>query len=201
MRLFLLGIVAALALGLFTNFAFAQATPAVLAGISSEYLIGPENSLQIDVYYGKGEKISQKVRVSSKGMINYPLVGEVEATGLTVSGLQDKLTSLLSKDYLVNPQVTIYIEEYSTVSVMGEVKKPGAYPIKGQLSIVELISLAEGFTKIASPNKVKVIRTNPDGSKDEKLIRVYDLMNKEGSGTENIILRSGDVVVVPESLF
>jgi polysaccharide export outer membrane protein len=169
---------------------------------STEYQIGPENSLQIDVYYGKGEKISQKVRVSSRGAITFPLIGEVDVSGLTVAQLQDKLTSLLEKDYLVNPQVTIYIEEYSTVSVMGEVKKPGAYPIKGRLTVVELISLAEGFTKIASPNKVKVIRSKPDGTKEEMTIRVYDLMNKEGgSDKDNLVLSSGDVVIVPESLF
>jgi polysaccharide export outer membrane protein len=166
----------------------------------TEYRIGAENALQIDVYYGKNEKISQKVRVSSRGVINFPLVGEVEVVGLTVSQLQDRLKGLLEKDYLVNPQVTIYIEEYSTVSIMGEVKKPGAYPIKGRLTVVELISLAEGFSKIAAPNKVKVVHTNADGTKEESVVKVYDLMNKE-SGESDRELRSGDVVIVPESLF
>ena len=165
----------------------------------SEYKIGPENLLQIDVYYGKDEKISLKLRVSTRGIINFPLVGEVKADGLTAAGLQDKLTELLEKDYLVNPQVTVYIEEYSTVSIMGEINKPGVYPIKGQLTVVELISMAEGFTKIANQNKVKVIHTKPDGSKEEMLVRVYDSMNKNGQ--DNVILRSGDVVVVPESIF
>ncbi|MBU9888966.1 MAG: polysaccharide export protein [Candidatus Omnitrophica bacterium] len=168
---------------------------------SSEYQIGPENALQIDVYYGKDEKISQKVRVSSGGVINFPLVGEVEVAGLTVAQLQDKLKQLLEKDYLVNPQVTAFIEEYSTVAIMGEVEKPGAYEIKGRLTVVELISLAEGFTKIAAPNKVKVIRTNPDGTKTETLVRVRDIMNKDSNDKESPILRSGDVVIVPESLF
>jgi polysaccharide export outer membrane protein len=177
------------------------AAPNKPASIDSEYQIGPENALQIDVYYGKGEKISQKVRVSSRGLITFPLVGEVAVSGLTVTGLQDKLTSLLEKDYLVNPQVTVFIEEYSTVSIMGEVKKPGSYPIKGRLTVVELISIAEGFTKIAAPNKVKIIRTNSDGSKEEIMVRVYDLVNKDSRDKENVVLRSGDVVMVPESIF
>ncbi|MEI8011458.1 MAG: polysaccharide biosynthesis/export family protein [Candidatus Omnitrophota bacterium] len=167
----------------------------------SEYQISSENALQIDVYYGKNEHLSQKVRVSSRGVINFPLVGEVEVTGMTVSGLQDKLKQLLDKDYLVNPQVTVYIEEYSTVSIMGEVKKPGAYPIKGRLTVVELISLAEGFTKIAAPNKVKVIHTEPDGTKKETIIPVYNIINKDASYQDEIVLRSGDIVIVPESLF
>ena len=166
-----------------------------------EYRIGTENVLQIDVYYGKGEQISQKVRVSSRGVISFPLVGDVNVLGLTVSEFQDRLTSLLAEDYLVNPQVTVFIEEYSTVSILGEVKRPGAYSLKGRLSVLELVALAEGFTKIASPNKVKVIRTNPDGTREEILVRVNDIINKDSVGQDNLVLRAGDLVVVPESLF
>jgi polysaccharide export outer membrane protein len=168
---------------------------------SNEYIIGPENSLQIDVYYGKpDDRISQKVRVSSRGLITFPLLGEVEVQGLTITQLEKKLTGLLQKDYLVNPQVTVFIEEYSTVSILGEVKKPGSYPIKGKLTVVELISLAEGFTKIASPNKVKVIRNLPDGSKKEIPVRVHDITQK-GEQKDNVQLQAGDVVIVPESFF
>ncbi len=166
-----------------------------------EYQIGTENVLQIDVYYGKGEQLSQKVRVSSRGTISFPLLGDVHVLGLTVSNLQNKLTLLLSRDYLVNPQVTVFIEEYSTVSILGEVKRPGAYPLKGQLTVLELVALSEGFTKIASPNKVKVIRTHSDGRREEILVRVNDIINKDGFGQDNLVLRAGDLVIVPESLF
>jgi len=164
------------------------------------YRIGPENLLQIDVHYGKDGVISQKVRVSSKNLITFPLVGEVDVSGLTISELEKKLYTLLERDYLVNPQVNVVIEEYSTVSVMGEVKKPGSYPIKGKLTAVEAISLAEGFTKIASPNKAKIIRTNPDGSKTEIPVRLHDIM-QGGRQKSNIDLQGGDVLVVPESMF
>lgn len=166
------------------------------------YRIGPENLLQIDVHYGKDGLISQKVRVSSKNQITFPLIGEVDVKGLTVSELEKKLYTLLEKDYLVNPQVNVVIQEYSTVTVMGEVKKPGSYPIKGKLSAVEAVSLAEGFTKIASPNGAKIIRVNPDGTKIEIRVRLYDIM-KGGRGRQksNIDLQGGDVLVVPESLF
>lgn len=171
-----------------------------LCAEETSYRIGPENLLQVDVHYGKDGVISQKVRVSSGGMINFPLVGEVKVADITTSELEKKLFDLLSKDYLVNPQVTVVIEEYSTVSIMGEVKKPGSYPIKGKLTVVELISLAEGFSKIASPNGAKVIRTNPDGSKTEIRVRISDIVNK-GRQKSNIELQAGDVVIVPESLF
>jgi len=198
-----------LSVGFFLLAAFLFFSPAAAAEnpskpeakTSNEYIIGPENSLQIDVYYGKpDDRISQKVRVSSRGLITFPLLGEVEVQGLTITQLEKKLTELLQKDYLVNPQVTVFIEEYSTVSILGEVKKPGSYPIKGKLTVVELISLAEGFTKIASPNKVKVIRNLPDGSKQEIPVRVHDITQK-GEQKDNVQLQGGDVVIVPESFF
>jgi polysaccharide export outer membrane protein len=164
------------------------------------YRIGPENLLQIDVHYGKDGLISQKVRVSSRNLITFPLVGEVNVEGLTVSELENKLYTLLEKDYLVNPQVSVVIEEYSTVSVIGEVKKPGAYPIKGKLTVVEAVSLAEGFTKIASPNRAKIVRTLDDGTKKEIPVRLSDIINGKKQ-KNNIYLQAGDVVVVPESLF
>jgi polysaccharide export outer membrane protein len=178
---------------------FAQS---IIFAAESSYRLGPENLLQIDVHYGKDGLISQKVRVSSRNLITFPLIGEVDVKGLTVSELEKKLYTLLEKDYLVNPQVNVVIEEYSTVSVMGEVKKPGSYPIKGKLTAVEAVSLAEGFTKIASPNRAKIIRTNPDGSKIEIPVRLHDIM-KGGRGRQksNIDLQGGDVLVVPESLF
>ena len=180
----------------------AENAPAVTApkNIDSEYLIGPENALQVDIYYGKGEKISQKVRVSSRGVISLPLLGEVEAAGLTVAGLQEKVTKLLAQDYLVNPQVTIYIEEYSTVSIVGEVKKPGAYPIKGKLTILGLVSTAEGFTRVAAPNKVKIIRIQPDGSVKDIPVMVSNIMGN-ASNQDNVLLQAGDVIVVPQSIF
>ena len=167
---------------------------------TSEYNIGPENNLQIDIYYGKDQKISQKIQVSSQGDIICPFIGEVHAQGLTVTGLQQKLTDMLGKDYLVNPQVIVSIEDYSTVSIIGEVKMPGLYPIKGKLTVVELISQAQGFTNIASPNKVKIIRTKSDGTKKEILVRVNDIINKHHSASSDVDLQGGDEVMVPQSI-
>jgi polysaccharide export outer membrane protein len=205
MRPFILRVVfLLLCLSSLGNSAFAEELSGAAAETSSSesstnYKIGPENALQLDIYYGKGEKISQKVRVSAGGFIQCPLIGDVEVGGLTVSEAQAKLRQLLEKDYLVNPQVTIFIEEYSTVSIVGEVKTPGVYPIKGRLTVVELISLAEGFSKIAAPNKVKVVRTHADGTKEEITVRVKDIMNKRSGDQEDVPLVSGDLVIVPES--
>ena len=112
-----------------------------------------------------------------------------------------KITYLLEKDYIVNPQVSVFIEEYSTISVMGQINKPGSFEIKGRLSVVEAISMAGGFTKIASPNGVKVIRTNQDGSKETIQVKVNDIINNRGKESDDILLQAGDIVTVPESFF
>ena len=168
--------------------------------LSGEYRIGPENALLIEVYYGRDKNLSRKVRVSSGGLITFPLLGTVKVRGMTISELEEKLTELLEKDYLVNPQVSIFIEEYSTVSILGQVEEPGTYPIKGKLSLLELISTAKGFTKIANPDGVKIIRTNPDGSKETILVRVKDILNR-GKEHDDVQLEPGDIVIVPESFF
>lgn len=164
------------------------------------YEIGPENALLINVYYGRDKNLERKVRVASDGYITFPLLGKVEVMGLTISDLENKLTELLGEDYLVNPQVSVYIEEYSTVAILGQVKEPGSFEIKGKLTVVELISMAGGFTKIADTNNVKVIRTEPEGSKRTISVRVNDIINK-GKEDEDIKLKPKDIVTVGESFF
>lgn len=164
------------------------------------YAIGPENVLIIDVYYGRDKEMQRKARVSSQGYITFPLLGEVKVAGLTIAELEKELTRLLEKDYLVNPQVSVFIEEYSTVSILGQVKEPGSFEIKGKLTVIELISLAGGFTKIADRNNVRVMRTRPDGTKDTIRVKADDVINR-GREEDNLQLQPDDIVTVPESFF
>lgn len=165
-----------------------------------EYRIGPENILQIDVFYGKPETLSKRVRVSPRGIITFPLLGEVKIEDLTVSEAKEKLAYLLKKDFFVNPQVFIFVKEHSQVFIMGEIEEEGAYPLEGNLTVIELISLAGGFTEIASPNRVRIIRTLPDGSKKEIMVRAHDAIHR-GKKEAHILLEPGDMVIVPESFF
>ena len=170
------------------------------SAINDEYKIGPENALLINVYYGRDKNLERKVRVSSDGYISFPLLGKVKVEGLSVSELENELTYLLGEDYLVNPQVSVYIEEYSTVSILGQVDEPGTFEIKGKLTVVELISKAGGFTKIADTNNVKIIRAREDGTRTTIPVRVNDIINR-GKEDEDIQLRPGDIVTVGESFF
>lgn len=162
-----------------------------------EYLIGSQDALIIKVY--EEPELDREVRVSSNGEISFPLLGKVKVAGLTVSQLEDKLTELLGKDYLVKPQVTVFIEEYSTISVFGKVNKPGSFPLKGNLTVLEAISLAEGLAKTAAPNKTKIIRIE-NGEEKTIYVRIADI-TKRGDKSKDVYLKAGDIVIVPESFF
>lgn len=163
---------------------------------AQDYRLGPDDVLEITVYREK--ELDRKVRISSDGYMSFPLLGKVKAGNLTVSELENNLIMGLKK-YLKNPQVTVFISQYSTITVSGQVKKPGSYPLKGRLTVIEAISLAGGFTKIAAKNKVKVMRLE---NNEEKTILVkVASINKRGDKLEDVSLKRGDIVFVPESLF
>jgi polysaccharide export outer membrane protein len=160
---------------------------------SHDYRLGPNDVLEITVYREK--ELDRKVRVSSNGFISLPLIGKIKAEGLTVPELEQRITKKL-KRYLKKPQVTVFIKEYSTITVLGEVDKPGAYPLKGEVTVIEAIGLAGGFTEFSAENDVKVIRTE-NGERKIITVRVADIGEK-GDKTQDIILKRGDVVYVPE---
>ncbi|MFH1776616.1 MAG: polysaccharide biosynthesis/export family protein [Candidatus Omnitrophota bacterium] len=163
---------------------------------AEDYLIGPDDVLGISVY--REEELDRKVRVSSDGYFSFPLIGQVKADGMSVSVLKVAMEQMLKK-YIKNPQVNIFIEEYSTITVTGQVKSPGAYPLKGELSVVEVIGMAGGFTKIAAQNNVKIMRIENNEKKTIR-VKVADI-NKTGDKTKDVPLQRGDIIFVPESLF
>lgn len=167
-----------------------------LYSLAQDYHLGPDDALKITVY--REDELEREVRVSSDGYISFPLLGKVKAEGLTVSELENRLTEGL-KRYLKKPQVTVFIQEYSTITVTGQVRKPDSYPLRGELTVIEAIGLAGGFTKIASRNNVKVMRIE-NGEKKTITVRVADI-SKKGDKTKDISLKRGDIVFVPESLF
>ena len=165
------------------------------SGLAGEYRIGANDVLDITVY-GE-EALTQEVRVTTNGHITYPLLGRIRASGLSVTELEDSIRRSLAKDYIRNPQVKVFVKEFSNVYVFGQVKEPGPYLFKGGMTILQAITTAGGFTKIANPRKVRVVRTH-DGDRQVLNINVSEITKGE---KEDIILRPGDTVVVPESFF
>lgn len=181
-----------LAMFLFSANAFAQ---------GAKYRLQPSDVLNITVH-GQPD-LTTKTRVSSDGFISFPLLGKVKTAGLTAQELEENLKSALEKDYLVSAQVLVFIEEYHPrqVSVVGEVKKPGKFdmPLEKDMTLMEAIAMAEGFTKDAYIKTIKIVRSE-DGKEKTIIVDARDITVK-GQKDKDIVLQPDDVVVVPESFF
>jgi len=160
-------------------------------------VIGPGNVLDINVL-GESE-LSLPVLVTEAGTISYPLLGEVSVAGFTPMKLERRLEELLAENYLVSPRVTIFIREYGKISVLGQIKKPGSYQYREQLTVTGAIALGGGLTDIADPNDTQVIRSE-DGGKKVMRVRLKDIL-EGGEEEDDVVLRPGDIVFVPESYF
>jgi polysaccharide export outer membrane protein len=143
------------------------------------------------------EDLNRRVRVSEEGKISLPYLGEVEVQGLTKSDLEKKLGQLLQEKYMQNPQVTVVIVEYQSrrVFLVGAVKSPGPYELKGRLTLLKLISQAGGLNPDAG-NEVIIMRQLPDGIRDALKVSVEDLLVKADPSLD-IPLQPDDVISVP----
>jgi polysaccharide export outer membrane protein len=167
--------------------------PAAPVPIASDYVIGPEDLLQISVW--KNDSLSRQLPVRPDGKVSMPLLHDIQASGLTPMQLRDKIAAALA-EFMPNPEVSVTVLEVRSyrVSVLGEVQRPGVLQLKAPTTVLEAIALAGGFRDFASPSKIVIFRKNGHGT--EKLRFNYN--RAVGSATEeNLPLRSGDVVVVP----
>ncbi len=158
--------------------------------------LGPGDLVEVRVFQEPDH--SGIWRVSPEGTIDYPLCGKVELTGRTTSTAADSLRECLTR-YLRRPQVSVLIREYNSkkIFVFGEVQKPGTFPHEGEMTIIQAITLAGGFTKLAAKNSTNVTRI-VEGQERKIRVPVEDI----GVGREkNFLLQPGDIVFVPESFF
>lgn len=166
-----------------------------VSGFMEEYRIGGNDILEITVY-GEDD-LTQEVRVTNSGFISYPLLGRIEVAGMSVVELEDYIRAALAKDYIRNPQVRVFVKEFSNVYVFGHVKEPGPYLFKGGMTVLQAITTAGGFTRIANQRKVRIVRMHGD-EREVIYVNVGDITKGD---QEDILLQPGDTVVVPESFF
>jgi polysaccharide export outer membrane protein len=174
----------------------ATAPPQAAAPIPiTDYVIGPEDMLQITVW--KNESLSRALPVRPDGKISLPLLHDVQAAGLTPMQLQEKLAIALG-EFMPNPEVSVTVTDVRSyrVSVLGEVQRPGVLQLKSDTTVLEAIALAGGFRDFASPGKIMILRKNGDGQA-QKIPFNYNRVVKDNRGEGNVTLKSGDVVVVP----
>ncbi len=159
---------------------------------------------EIDVQVYREPELSGLFKLGAAGEIRHSLIGVVPLAGQTVAGAEAELTRRLGKDYLVNPRVIVKLAatQGAQVVVLGEVKKPGVYPLPfGEpLTLLQAIAGAGGFTDLASPDRVSLVRRLPDGGQTTLKIRVSDLLGGKGRQPD-VPLEPNDVIMVPQVFF
>jgi polysaccharide export outer membrane protein len=162
---------------------------------SEDYVIGPEDVLEINVW--DNADLSGKFAVSQDGLINYHLIGEVKAAGFTEGDLGKRITQDLADGYIVNPQVSVRVIEYRSqkVFIVGEVFKPGTYYLTKKTTLVEAISMAGGPTKDADREVIIVRRGEESG--DQLSVDLRSAL--EGDLSQNIYVQNDDSIFVPKA--
>jgi polysaccharide export outer membrane protein len=158
-----------------------------------EYRIGREDVLEVVVWHEP--ELTRVVPVRPDGKISLPLAGEVEAAGKTPAELQQGLSKMLSP-FIRDTAVAVLVREINgtRVFVLGEVTRPGGFPLRGPMSVVQAIALAGGRTEFGG-DEVVWLRQKPDGTTDRVELSFGELVKGEAAGA--LWMRSGDVLYVP----
>jgi polysaccharide biosynthesis/export protein len=176
--------------------AMPAATASAAPTVSPEYRVGPGDVLEVVVF--GNEDLSRSTTVQTSGTVSLPLLGDVSVAGLTLPEIKTKLTSLLARDYLVNPQVDVKVKDYQSqmVTMMGEVNSPGRKPLRGRTRLVDALVEAGGFTPRASGELVisRVEGTFAGGLKSMKMRLGTGTLTPQDQVNLEIVLQNGDII-------
>ncbi len=179
-----------------------------VGSFSQDYTIRERDVLKISVY--DHPDLTMSVRVASDGTITYPLIGTLHVKGLTEKEVQEKIRALLADGFIVNPQVSVLVEEYKDfVYVTGEVKKPGAYQYEDGMNVLKAVTLAGGFTEKAAKGRIKIMRKEQSRNSSENSNPGTDTSNNENHNDNTVVIKveledhvePNDIIIVPESFF
>ncbi|MFZ1057321.1 MAG: polysaccharide biosynthesis/export family protein, partial [Opitutaceae bacterium] len=175
---------------------------------ATAYKIRTTDKLRISIF--QEDDLSTICRVDAKGTVNLPLVGEVRIYGQTLDQAEQTIEeAYINGRFLRKPEVTVAVEEYAAreVSIQGQVKSPGRYPlpVESSMSVVDLVTRAGGFTDTAQGTAVRVTRIQPDGSTKVITLDVESLIKGKSDAKTNednnaLILEPDDIVYVPERI-
>jgi polysaccharide biosynthesis/export protein len=170
--------------------------PMKLVSSVDEYVIGPHDLLEISVF--QVEELSRDVRVNSRGNFSLPLIGVVQASGLTSAEIEADIAAKLGECCLQNPQVSIFIKEFVSqrVTVEGDVQKPGVYPLTGRTTLLQAIAMASGSAELADLSDVRVFRQLKDGTVEQLQ---YNVNQIRAGKTPDPQIQGNDVVVIGRS--
>jgi|GEM_PF-896075 polysaccharide export outer membrane protein len=172
------------------------------SGSAAEHVLQIGDEIDIQVY--REPELSGAFKINPAGEIRHSLAGAIPLAGKTVAEAEAVFTRILAKDYLVNPRVIFKLlsTQSSQIVLMGEVKKPGVYPLPfGEtMTLLQAIASAGGFTELASPDRVRIVRRRPDGGQTTLRVRVSNLL-KSRDGQNDVPLQPNDVIMVDQVFF
>lgn len=162
---------------------------------ATDYRIGAQDLLEISVF--GVDELKHQARVNSNGLINVPLVGSVMAGGRTIPELERDLATRYAEGYLQNPQVSIFVKEYTSqrVTLEGAVKKPGIYPLTGRTTLLQAIAMAEGLDEFADLEGVVLFR-HVNG---ERMAAAFDMAAVRRGAMPDPQIYGDDVIVIERS--
>ncbi len=160
----------------------------------TNYRIGPNDILH--VYVWKEEELTQDVIVMPDGRISFPLIGEIEAQGKTVTGLQLTITEKL-KEFITVPNVSVIVRESRSriIYTIGKIVRPGPYPLAAEMTVIQALSACGGFAEWADEKHIIIVRREV-GRETQILFNYKDFISGENV-RQNILLKPGDTIVVP----
>ncbi|MBN1905186.1 MAG: polysaccharide biosynthesis/export family protein [Deltaproteobacteria bacterium] len=158
------------------------------------YKIGPGDILEIIVW--NDTQLSRQVVVPPDCMVSYPLAGDINVMGITIAELETEMQERL-KAYLPETPVTVSLIAANDLKiyVLGKVNKPGVFPVNLNTDVMQALAMAGGLSPFASDKKILILRK--EGGEQNKYIFNYSQVEKGDSLEQNIILKKGDVIVVP----
>jgi polysaccharide export outer membrane protein len=162
--------------------------------ISTDYVIGPDDVLGI--VFWRDADMTQDVTVRPDGNITLPLIRDIKAVGLRPDELREVITKAAAK-FIADPNVTVIVRQINSrnVFVMGQVLRPGPYPVSGQMTVLQLLAVAGGLGEYADSEKITITRTE-DGKPVTLKFNFKDVARGKNP-EQNIVLKPGDTVVVP----
>jgi polysaccharide biosynthesis/export protein len=172
-----------------------QVPPPGSAPHDNTFIIGNEDLLSINVW--KEPDISRSIPVRSDGKISLPLVGELQASGQTPQQLELQIASKL-KNYIAEPEVTVIVQQINSqkFNILGQVNKPGSYPVTNSLTALDAIAIAGGFRDFARQKSIYIIRQIPGGGQTRLNFNYKDVV-KGKNIEQNVKLQARDTIVVP----
>jgi polysaccharide export outer membrane protein len=165
---------------------------------ASDQRLSAGDVLEIEVF--RVPELSSSERIDPTGSITLPLIGSIEVAGLRVADAEARIETILAREYLQDPQVSIFVEEFAnmTFTVGGSVKRPGVFELTGDTTLLEAIAQAEGTTDMANPRQVLLFRRRPNAAGDVEAY-VIDLRGVMRGELRDPRIASDDKIMVPRS--